>query len=131
VLNYLSPKNWVKRTKCRHDKVLPGSIETFCPDCGKEIIIYWYITRCGCCYTKRLAVLSADNVIPVYKYCTKCGSSQFFVEKKEKLNFYDIDYAILIREEIGKRSDFDFKTQIWIEGDNGKRSTSPKLLTVN
>lgn len=104
--------------KCLHDKITPRSIAKFCPDCGKEIIIFWYIIRCECCSIKRQGVLSLDSVIPAEKYCSKCGTDDYKVERKEKSEFYDLHFAVLKKEEINPVKHSPSRVQVWVECEN-------------
>ena len=74
-LKYLMTKN-----KCSHEKITPNSIGKFCPDCGKEINITWSILRCKHCSTKRASYKRFGMVLPVDRFCSRCGSTHYFVE---------------------------------------------------
>jgi len=119
-----------KQPKCRHERVSPIGLGKFCPDCGKEIFISWIILRCKCCSTKRQSIPRFDTFLPVEKYCSKCGSRKYYVEKKTKLEFYEFNYATLIREEFENPTDQNNKTQIWIEENNWSSIISPKLIPL-
>ena len=115
--------------KCSHDKITPSSIAKFCPDCGKEIAIFWHIIRCERCSTKRQAVLSHDSVIPAEKYCSKCGTGDYKIERKEKSEFYDLHFAALKKEEIKQTKHSPPRVQVWVECEN-IWSVLPKLISV-
>ena len=109
----------------------PNSSGRFCPDCGKMVELSWYLLRCGCCYSKRQAILAYDTILPEEKFCSKCGEKEYFIEKKEKLAFFDLDYVILIREESGENKIYGHKTQIWIDDEeNRNKFIQPKLIPV-
>lgn len=119
-----------KKQICAHEKITPDSIGNFCPDCGQEIILSWYILRCKCCSAKRQSNLIINSILPTEKFCSKCGSKEFVIEKQDKLNFYDYNYAVLIKEETAKIS-LKSKIQIWIENENSSANyLKPKLITV-
>ena len=121
-----------KRKKCLHEKVTPDKTNRFCPDCGKEILLYWQIVRCGNCHTKRNAISVLDLISPVEKYCSKCGTKEYFIEEKEKINFYDLNYAVLIKEEIKDKMSYRKTiTQIWIDKESEMDNfVQPKLIPL-
>ena len=111
--------------KCHHEKVAPNIEFGYCPDCGKAIRNEWYITRCACCGLK-LVTIEHDNIVtPQNKFCTNCGSQDYIVEKLENINIININYAVLIREEVEHEAGIQTTTQCWQE----KTSVQPKLLT--
>ncbi len=118
------------KPKCSHDRVYPLASGSFCPDCGYQIKIFWQILRCDCCSSKRKAFFSRSRLIPVEKFCTKCGSSEFYIEKKEKVQFFDYEYAVILKEEV-KEKNFKDTIQIWIEEESRGVFVKPMLLTVN
>ena len=85
--------------KCTHDKVHPEVEQAYCPDCGKLIRNEWYITRCSCCGVKMKAMVKNGQIVPQEHYCSNCGGEDFSVEKVEKLNFIDINFAALVKKE--------------------------------
>lgn len=110
--------------KCRHENVAPNLDFGYCPDCGKAIKNEWYITRCACCGLK-LVTVERDGVIhPQNKFCTNCGSQEYIVEKLENINVININYAVLIREELENKEASIPVTQCWQE----RTSVQPKLL---
>lgn len=110
--------------KCKHDKVAPNLDFGYCPDCGKAIKNEWYITRCACCGLKLVTVEHDGAVLPQNKFCTNCGSQDYVVEKLENINVININYAVLIRQEIEKQELARSTTQCWQE----RNSEQPKLL---
>ena len=111
-----------KRT-CMHDKVSPNIESGYCPDCGKLINNEWYITRCSCCGVKLKTIAKNNGVMPLYNYCTNCGCNEYNVEKLEKINFIDINFAVLIKKVEIENLKVN-TTQCWQE----KSSVQPKLL---
>ena len=109
--------------KCQHDKVLPDIEQGYCPDCGKLIKNEWYITRCACCGVKLKTVQRGDRIEPYNRYCTNCGSDEFKLEKLSKINFIDINFAVL-HKCVAENSNSNFATQCWQE----KTDVQPKLL---
>lgn len=84
---------------CIHDRVRPDLEQTYCPDCGKLIKNEWYITRCSCCGVKMKAMVKNGQIVPQEHYCSNCGGEEFSVEKVEKINFIDINFAALLKVE--------------------------------
>lgn len=109
--------------KCTHDKVLPNAEQAYCPDCGKLIQNEWYVTRCNCCGIKVKAMIKNGQIVPQSHYCKNCGAEDYIIEKINKINFIDINFAVLIRKEIEER--FCNTTKCWQE----KTFEQPKLLT--
>lgn len=105
--------------KCHHTRALLNSNEGYCPDCGVYLKKYYYVLRCSCCSHKReasRAVLGKyDKITPVSKFCPVCGGEEFYIEKYEKLNITDVNYAIEIKE-ILPEADYTFSsTKVWVE----------------
>ena len=111
-------------TKCAHTKIRPDVEQQYCPDCGKLIRNEWYVTRCACCGVKMKAMVKNGEIVPQLHYCSNCGSEEFSVEKVEKINFIDINFAALIRREVEEEKFFS-TTKCWQE----KMPEQPKLLT--
>ncbi len=108
---------------CKHDKITPDMESGYCPDCGKFIKNEWYITRCSCCGVKMKANARNNEVFPQYHFCSNCGSKEYTVEKLDAINFIDINFAVLLKNEVQD----DLKantTQCWQERNN----VQPKLL---
>ena len=112
-----------KNKECKHEKVTPDKDFCYCPDCGELIENRWYITRCSCCGVKLKAIIKNGKVIPDERFCFIFGASGFLVEKVDKINFIDINYAVLVKVVVNPV--FDEVTQSWIERTV---STAPKLL---
>lgn len=100
--------------KCKHYGALLYSNEGYCPTCGKYLKKSYYIIRCSHCEIKRSAKKEFGKIIPDEKFCTNCGEKEYYIEKYDKLNFVDINYAIEVKEEINinhKSQDFE----IWVD----------------
>lgn len=115
---------FLKNKKCQHEKVSPDKDICYCPDCGELVENRWYITRCSCCGVKLKAIIKDGKVIPEEKFCHNCGGKKFDVEFIEKINFIDINYAVLVKTVIEPH--IDELTQSWLEHHD---STAPKLIT--
>ena len=110
------------RKKCMHDKITPDMECGYCPDCGKLIQNEWYITRCACCGVKMKAIAKNGEIYPQNHFCTNCGSKEYTVEKLEKINFIDINFAVL-QKKVVENPDSVSTTQCWEE----RKSVPPKL----
>lgn len=102
------------RRQCMHEKITPEQEQGYCPDCGKLIKNEWYITRCSCCGVKMKAISKNDIIMPQNHYCSNCGSKEFSVEKVNKINFVDINFAVLIKKEVSDKKK-NYSTQFWQE----------------
>ena len=111
------------KSKCYHEKITPEMESGYCPDCGKYIQNEWYITRCSCCGVKLKTHVRNGEVLPQYNFCTNCGNKEFRVEKLEKINFIDINFAVLVKKEVEESLRVN-TTQCWQE----KSAERPKLL---
>lgn len=110
---------------CKHDKVPIDAEIAYCPDCGELIENQWYITRCGCCGVKMKAILKNGDVVPQEKFCHNCGAHEYIIEKVSKINFIDINYAVLVRAEIP--NEYREFTQSWVDAARTSSGT-PRLL---
>ena len=122
-------KRFIKNIfSCRHKNALKGTNEGFCPDCGKYLKKRYYVVRCADCDVKRIAKKRFDEITPVDKFCTCCGSSDFVIEQYENLNFVDINYAIEVKEVIEDNSAIN-ELEIWV--DNNKENKPSKKENQN
>ena len=110
---------------CQHDKITPDMEFGYCPDCGKLIVNEWYITRCACCGVKLKAMNRNGEIVPQNHYCINCGHQDFVVEKLPRINFIDINFAVLVKKEVEEPVKQVQTTQCWEE----KKYEQPKLLT--
>ncbi len=114
------------KTECNHEHLRSDLDECYCPDCGALVKNKWYMVRCSCCNIKRKAI-SGYDIKPESKFCPNCGSSDFYVQELDDINFTDINYAVLKRVVIPQN--LCAANQIWIEKDNGLL-TENKLLEL-
>lgn len=112
LFNLFSVKN-----KCSHRNALLNSEEGYCPDCGKYLKKYYYIIRCKHCDIKRKGEVLYQGIYPVDSFCENCGGDDFYVEKLEKINFFDIKYAIISKEVVEEEKPVQEVFQIWTECD--------------
>lgn len=116
--------NLLNQNKCNHSKIPVDIMAGYCPDCGEYIENHWYLVRCKHCKIKRQSHLLGENVVPNSRFCPNCGGFLYEVEKLEKINFIDINFAVL-KKEIVKLSKNFATTTTWVE-DNFVEE--PKLL---
>jgi len=119
--------------KCRHTRALLNTNEGYCEDCGVYLKKYYYVLRCSCCSHKREAARAAfgkkEEIVPVSKFCPVCGGKDFIIEKYEKLNLVDINYAIEIKEAFHEDCDHTSHTTVWVEMPDITEDTNrPPLL---
>lgn len=102
-----------KNRQCKHENFPPDTEFGYCPDCGQLIENQWFITRCSCCGLKHKAVIRNGEVVPLAKFCHNCGSKSFVAQKINKINFIDINYAVLVKKVVVS-DNFEF-IQSWAE----------------
>ena len=111
--------------KCQHNKVPLDTDIGYCPDCGELIENHWYITRCGCCGVKERATIRNGEVVPEAEFCPNCGGKAYKIEKIEKIDCININYAIVVREIV--KNEINEYTQSWVDAMQTSNYT-PKLL---
>lgn len=85
--------------RCTHPNVETATTLSYCPDCGKLIRINWYVVKCSCCGKKRIGIIRGNEIIPIAKFCTNCGTSEYEIEKIDSFNYFNMNYAIAKKEE--------------------------------
>ncbi len=100
------------KTKCNHNRVPIDTDIYYCPDCGELIENCWYITRCSCCGTKETATIRNGEIVPIENYCHNCGNKGYIIEKIEKIDCININYAVLVREIVN--NNVNEYTQSWV-----------------
>ncbi len=103
------------KNQCSHKKALMTTNEGYCPDCGQYLIKNYYIVRCVSCDVKREAKLYWGEIVPKDKYCSNCGAKEYYIEKLDKINFIDAQYAIYLKEIAQELKTLHPETQIWVE----------------
>lgn len=73
----------------------------------------WYLVRCACCGMKEVATVRNGEVVPLENFCHNCGSKGYVVERLEKLDCININYAILVREIV--KNEINEYTQSWLD----------------
>jgi hypothetical protein len=110
--------HFLQKQECTHPNISYGKEMSYCPDCGKLIGINWYLLRCSCCNTKRAGYLRDGEIYPTVKYCENCGNQNYSVEKIDKINYFDLHYAVAKTEIINNNFSEKSFIQVWIEGKN-------------
>ena len=113
------------KKECKHEKFSADKDIGYCPDCGELIENRWYLLRCACCGVKHKAVVKNGKIVPVEKFCPNCGSREFTAERIDKINFIDINYAVLVKTVITK--ELEPFTQSWTD-INQTSGYKPRLL---
>lgn len=103
---------------CKHDRVPVNTEFGYCPDCGQLIENEWYIVRCACCGIKEKAIIKNGEILPESNFCHNCGGHEYIIEKLPKINFVDINYAVLVRQE-KQQSIYGESTQCWSDKKSG------------
>lgn len=99
---------------CNHDKVDPSLDFEYCPDCGELIENQWYITRCTCCGVKQKSIVKNGKILPANNFCHNCGSNEFTVERLPKLNFFDVNFAVVVKKVFCSKTQESY-TQSWVD----------------
>ena len=110
--------------KCSHSKVRPDVDFAYCPDCGELIENQWYLVRCACCGIKLKGIVKNGEIMPEEHFCHNCGTKEYIVERINKINFIDINYAVL-QKSIVETNNTDY-TQSWVNEQT--QFYKPKLL---
>lgn len=106
---------FLRKNSCAHTHALIYSNEGYCPECGAYVKKYFYIVRCSCCEVKREAKMCFGDVMPKEKFCTNCGSRDFYVEKLDNITFIDVPYAIHTKEVV-PIEELDYaRSQVWVD----------------
>lgn len=111
--------------KCTHDNVPIDQDFYYCPDCGELIENQWYLVRCASCGLKEPATIRNGEIVPLNTFCHNCGGKSYTVERIEKIDCININYAVLVRA-IANNEAKEY-TQSWIEAMQTS-NTSQKLL---
>ncbi len=72
----------------------------FCPDCGYKVKLVWVMIKCRSCQARRVpdksVVLGA--VRPLEKFCRHCGSTDYQIVKKDRIDAYELMYCVSLKE---------------------------------
>ena len=117
--------------KCNHSKVRADVESGYCPDCGEYVENRWYLVRCKHCKIKRKAHIVAGNVAPDTRFCPNCGGILYEVEKLDKINFIDINFAVLKKEVVHTAHSMPDLTIVWVEEDKTSSEAQQKLIEAN
>ncbi len=113
---------------CQHEHVSPQAEFSYCPDCGELIENEWYIVRCACCGIKEKAIIKNGEIMPEANFCHNCGGHEYIVEKLPKINFIDINYAVLVQRVVKEETNVREFTQCWAEKNANKQLLLQQLL---
>lgn len=102
-----------KNRVCTHDRVSVEADLSYCPDCGELIKNQWFLTRCNCCGVKLKATIRNGEIVPEDYFCHNCGAREFIIEPLEKINFINIDYAVLVKSVV--KASVEDKIQSWVD----------------
>ena len=69
-------------------------------------------------------MIKNGKIVPVEKHCVNCGTDDFVVERLEKVNFINIDCAVLMKKAV--ETENTDTTQSWVDVTNS-RTLSGKL----
>lgn len=111
--------------KCKHNNVPIDADVYYCPDCGELIENQWYLVRCACCGVKEVATIRNDEVVPEDNFCHNCGGHPYTVERLDKIDCININYAILVRQIV--KDEITEYSQSWIDAMQTSNGI-PKLL---
>lgn len=111
--------------KCTHDKVPIDQDFYYCPDCGELIENKWYLVRCSACGLKEPATVINGEVVPLENFCHNCGCKGYYVERIEKIDCININYAVLVKDVV--TNEYNEYTQSWIDS-NQTSNEQQKLL---
>lgn len=111
--------------ECDHKNVPVDVDEAYCPDCGALVKNKWYLVRCSCCNIKRHAHIKYSEIKPDTNYCPNCGSTEFYIEELNSINFMNVHYAVF--KKVVVNQEHQITRQIWVDED----SEEQKLLSVH
>ena len=111
--------------ECTHDNVPIEQDFFYCPDCGELIENQWYLVRCASCGLKEIATVKNGKVVPLHNFCHNCGCQDYTIERLEKIDCININYAVLVRAIV--RDETQEYSQSWVEAIQTSYD-KPKLL---
>ena len=111
--------------ECPHDKVPLDAEYYYCPDCGELIENQWYLVRCASCGLKEIATVKNGEIIPLDNFCHNCGGKEYTVERLEKIDCININYAVLVKAIV--KNEAEEYSQSWVEAIQTSNYI-PKLL---
>jgi hypothetical protein len=89
--------------ECDHRNVSHSG--QFCPDCGHKVCVEWAFIRCAQCNVKRppfrqpgVHNYKAEVAKPMQKFCKNCGVVEFTVLKKQKIDAYELLFALPVKQ---------------------------------
>lgn len=113
-----------QNSKCAHTHVKPEVDFAYCPDCGELIENQWYLVRCACCGIKLKGTIKNGEIVPEGHFCHNCGTRGYVIERIDKINFIDINYAVLVKAVVENNPYSSY--QSWVNFED--IYTKPKLI---
>lgn len=110
--------------ECQHENVSAEADISYCPDCGTLVENKWYLVRCSCCNIKRVSYLRFGKIKPSSRYCPNCGAKEIYIEELDKINFIDVNFAVVKRVAVDGDNMF-VKSQFWVDE---RENLTQKLL---
>ena len=99
--------------KCTHDNIPIVQDYYYCPDCGELIENQWYLVRCATCGLREPATIRNGEVVPLNKFCHNCGDKSYIVERIDKIDCININYAVLVKTVV--ENGVGEYTQSWVD----------------
>ena len=99
--------------QCTHDNIPIEQDYCYCPDCGELIENQWYLVRCASCGLREPATVRNGEVVPLNKFCHNCGGKSYIVERIDKINCININYAVLVKAVVD--NNVNEYTQSWVD----------------
>lgn len=85
----------VSPSPCEHRRVNLMQTPCYCHDCGYAVTIEWHMLHCRRCNNKRIPHKNfLGEVKPLHAYCRHCGYEGTRLVKKERIEAYELMYAI-------------------------------------
>lgn len=80
---------------CNHGRVHGTEGKTYCPDCGRGILLRWVVLRCEGCGQRRPGHYRFRHVIPTDAHCIACGHTGVERHYLIEPEFYQLRHALL------------------------------------
>ena len=64
--------------------------------------------------SKRKCIVKNGKIIPADNYCHNCGSSEFTVERLPQINFFDVNFAVVVKKVFCSKNRESY-TQSWVD----------------
>lgn len=110
-------RNFLKRKRCKHPKVNEYHMGGYCPDCGEKISIKWQTVICQDCNNLLMQKVKNGKISPLNKFCSTCGSSNWYIKSAYRISISERFYAHYIKE-IDNDNIINLnqeKTEVWVD----------------